>query len=107
MELCARREENEHDLTSMVAVLNGCWTRYGGSGLFAERPTLEDPFLFATPRGAHVLMHYWRADNCTTPGCAFVGNHAFASVVGREIQPRWGGLLVSLASPHAPHVSPE
>merc|ERR1712048_365242 len=28
--------------------------------------------------GAHVLMHYFRADNCTTPGCAFVGNHAFA-----------------------------
>ena len=52
---------------------------YGGSGLFAERPSLEDPFLWATPRGFHVLMHYFKADNCTAAsGCANVGNHAFA-----------------------------
>ena len=43
-----------------------------------------------TPRGAHVLMHYWRADNCTTPGCALVGNHAFASEFPR---PGSGGAL--------------
>lgn len=57
---------------------------YGGSGLFAERPTLEDPFLFTTPRGFHVLMHYFKADNCTAPGrCPLVGNHAFANKVPR------------------------
>ena len=63
------------------------------AGLFAERPTLEDPFLFATPRGLHVLMHYFRADNCTAKAaeagkdakkvCANVGNHAFAPSVPR------------------------
>jgi hypothetical protein len=57
---------------------------YGGSGLFAERPTLEDPFLFTTPRGFHVLMHFFKPDNCTAAvGCANVGNHAFASEVPR------------------------
>jgi hypothetical protein len=35
-------------------------------------------------------MHYWRADNCTTPGCPFVGNHAFASEFPR---PNSGGQL--------------
>ena len=60
---------------------------YGGSGLFAERPTLEDPFLISSPRGFHVLMHYFKADNCSnTAGgrqCALVGNHAFSRAAPR------------------------
>ena len=64
---------------------------YGGSGLFAERPTLEDPFLFTTPRGFHVLMHYFKPDNCTAPGCALVGNHAFARTVPRLLPGTKGG----------------
>lgn len=55
---------------------------YGGSGLFAERPTLEDPFFFTTARGFHVLMHYFKPDNCTDRDvrrCPLVGNHAFAA----------------------------
>ena len=60
---------------------------YGGSGLFAERPTLEDPFVFSSPRGFHVLMHYFKADNCSnTAGgrqCALVGNHAFSRAAPR------------------------
>ena len=54
---------------------------------------MEDPFLFATPRGLHVLMHYFRADNCTAKAaeagkdakkvCANIGNHAFAPSVPR------------------------
>lgn len=77
---------NINDLTPCVA--------------FYYRPTLEDPFLFTTLRGFHVLMHYFKADNCTAgpdngsgsgsgsgrggkAACANVGNHAYAAKVPR------------------------